>query len=271
VAGDDATVQSLLTSKGPHDYEFRATDARKLRNADLFFINGLGLDEKIANRLSETANNPKLKTVELGESVPEADLIAAGKHEHGAGEHAGHDHGAHDPHVWMGIPEAIYMVQSIRAHLAGVDPAHAAGYKQRADALSERLLAFQATGKDALAKKSEKARVLAQHDALRYFARSFGIDVVGSIELPGHEPNAQRLAELVSMCKDQKVRLIAVEPQYPSNTAAKAILRELERKDIWCVFVEIDPMETADPADLTADFYERRMQANLDNLLKALK
>jgi anti-sigma regulatory factor (Ser/Thr protein kinase) len=82
VAGDDAQVQSMLTAKGPHDYEPRPSDARKLRRADLFLVNGLGLDDDIGKRLAGAAGNPHLKTVEVGESVPEGELLDAGEHGH---------------------------------------------------------------------------------------------------------------------------------------------------------------------------------------------
>src|SRR5689334_22915595 len=78
VAGEDAQVQSLLAGKGPHDYDPRPSDATRLRKADLFLINGLELDDEIGKRLAESAGNPKLKVVEVGESVPEKDLLAAG-------------------------------------------------------------------------------------------------------------------------------------------------------------------------------------------------
>jgi hypothetical protein len=49
-------------------------------------------------------------------------------------------------------------------------------------------------------------------------------------------------------------------------------LRELKLKGVSDpAFVELDPLETADQADLTADFYERHIRANLDNLAKVLK
>src|SRR4051812_33667903 len=272
VAGDDAQVQSLLTAKGPHDYEFQPADARKLRRADLFLINGLGLDDDVGKRLAGAAGNPKLKTVEVGESVPEADLLAAGAHEHAEhGHDHKHEHGAHDLHVWLGIPEAVHMVAAIRDALAEADPAHKDGYAKRADALTGRLLSLQAEGKDRLRNKTQKARLLTQHDAMRYFARSFGAEVVAAVELPGQEPNAQRLRELVKLCQDHDVRLIAVEPQYPSNTAARVVLEELRGKNVDAVFVVLDPLETADPAGLTPDFYERTMRANLDNLAGALQ
>jgi zinc transport system substrate-binding protein len=270
VAGDDAQVLPLLTSKGPHDYEFQATDARKLRRADLFLINGLGLDEEVGKRLADAANNTKLKTVEVGEAVPEGELLAAVKEEKGHDGHE-HHHGANDPHVWLGIPEAVHMIGKIRAELAEADPAHADGYNKRAAALTDRLLALQADGKKQLAAKTEKARLLTQHDALRYFARTFGVEVVGAIELPGREPGAKQLADIVKECQEHNVRLIATEPQYSSNTAAKTIQDELKHKGVEAVFIEIDPLETCDPADLTPNVYERRMRANLHHLLKALK
>jgi ABC-type Zn uptake system ZnuABC Zn-binding protein ZnuA len=272
VAGDDAQVQSLLTSKGPHDYEPRPADAQRLRRADLFVVNGLGLDEVLAKRLATSANNPKLKLVEVGESVPEDKLFEAGacscKHDHEGADHK-HEHGAHDPHVWLGIPEAVHMATAIRDALSEVDPSHADGYAKRTAALTERLHKLQADGRKALAGKD--ARMLTHHDALRYFARSFGAEVVDAIEMPGREPSGQRLAELVKLCTEKKVRLIAVEPQYPSHTGAQTILKELKRNKIDAAFVEIDTLETADPAELTPDFYERKMRSNLDNLAGAVK
>src|SRR5439155_6981464 len=48
VAGDDAAVLTLLTTTGPHEYQPTSQDTLKLRQADLFFINGLDLDESFA-------------------------------------------------------------------------------------------------------------------------------------------------------------------------------------------------------------------------------
>lgn len=273
VAGDDAQVLSLLTNKGPHDYEPKHSDARKLVRADLFLVNGLELDDPMAAKLASTSGNRSLRVVKLGELVPKEALLEGGvcRHDHGDGQETEHHH-ASDPHVWLGIPEAIVMVEGIRDELRQIDPSHAGGYTERASALVGRLKKLQEEGKARLAAKKEKARLLTHHDALRYFARSFGVEVADSIELPGKEPSAKRLAELVDMCKSKGVRLIAVEPQFSANTGAQAVLKELRNKGMPdAAFVELDPLETANPADLTPDFYERKMRANLDALAKALK
>ena len=258
IAGDDAQVTSLLANKGPHDYDPKASDARRLHRADLFLTIGLGLDDSVSKKLSETCSNPNLKVVELGERLPK-ELLREGTcdcgHEHEKSDD--HDHGF-DPHVWLGIPEAIIMVDTIRGELTALDPSHAEGYKKRAESLTARLNALQAEGKTLLETKKEKARLLTYHDSLHYFARAFGIEIVDAIELPGRDPSGKRLNQLVEICKSKNVRLIAVEPQYPANTSAQAILRELKLKGIADPeFVELDPLETADQADLTPDFYER--------------
>ncbi len=272
VAGDDAQVQSLLTTKGPHDYEPVRTDARKLKRADLFLINGLGLDEVVAGRLASTGGSKFLKVVELGAAIPKASLLEGGcncGHDHSDGQK--HDHG-YDPHVWLGVPEAMAMVGAIANELSYLDPAHAAGYSARAAALTERLAQLQDKGKALIASKAEKPRVLTHHDSMRYFARTFGIEIVDSIEMPGREPSAARLNELVAACKEKKTRLIAVEPQFASNTGAQALLRELKRQGMPdAAFVELDPMETAEPAELDAGWYERKLWANVEALAKALK
>src|SRR5438105_6677854 len=52
IGGDQAAVMSLCTyNTGPHDYQFTIEDAIKLRDADLFVANGLGLDDHFADKL----------------------------------------------------------------------------------------------------------------------------------------------------------------------------------------------------------------------------
>src|SRR5947208_2631413 len=45
VAKDRAHVLCLLTGMGPHDYLATVNDAHKVAGADLFFVNGVGLEQ----------------------------------------------------------------------------------------------------------------------------------------------------------------------------------------------------------------------------------
>ncbi|MFL5330103.1 MAG: metal ABC transporter substrate-binding protein [Gemmataceae bacterium] len=274
VAGEDAQVKSLITHIGPHHFEPTTQDALALKRTDLFLTVGLGLDDSVAQKLAQSSNNPKLKLVALGSLIPKDSLHEGGCNCHGHHHDASHQHDQveYDPHVWLGIPEAQRMIDGIRNELAGIDSSHAEGYKTRAAAMHERLDKLLGDGKAMLSAKSEKPRLISFHDSLFYFARSFGIEVVDTIDLPGQDPSAKRLKELVDKCKEQNVRIIAVEPQYASrNDSARTIMKELKRSGIDAVFVEIDPLETADSEDMRPDFYERKMRANLQNLASVLK
>jgi ABC-type Zn uptake system ZnuABC Zn-binding protein ZnuA len=76
----------------------------------------------------------------------------------------------------------------------------------------------------------------------------------------------------MKVCKDQNVSVIAVEPQYPSNTSAKTLLEEIKRKGLeHARHVIVDPLETAGPEELQdPGFYEQKMRQNLKNLAEAL-
>src|SRR5439155_25399323 len=51
VAGDDAAVQWVMSGEGPHGFDPSARDMVKLDRANLFFINGLMLDDDIAAKM----------------------------------------------------------------------------------------------------------------------------------------------------------------------------------------------------------------------------
>lgn len=276
VAGDDAQVLSLITNVGPHDFEPSSRDVRMLQRADLFLTIGLGLDNAVSKKLAGSSSNKSLKVVALGERLPKDTLVegtCSCGHKHAPSEkHDDHDHHIeYDPHVWLSLPEAATMAKAIAEELAGLDAAHATGYRSRAAALSERLTQLQTDGRAMLARKTEKAKLISFHGSLSYFSRCFDVTVVDSLEAPGQEPSAKKIAQLVESCQTHGARLIATEPQYSVKGGGKVLLEQLKRKGIEAEFVEIDPLETADAEDLTPDYYERKVRKNVEQLANLLK
>jgi len=122
-----------------------------------------------------------------------------------------------------------------------------------------------------LADKKEREFVTT-HESLTYFARSFGLTVYDVIQTtPGKEPKGEELEKLVKGMIEHKIRVIAVEPQYSSQGAATRMAEELKRKGVDAVLVPIDPLETANEADLNPGWYEAKMRANLEALKNTLK
>jgi zinc transport system substrate-binding protein len=276
VAGEHGEVKVLCTDKGPHDYgEPPFSDKALFADADLFFANGLDLERRFADSLQEQSNNPNLRYIKLGEILPASQLIpwsgTAGPHHHGDEDH---HHGEYDPHVWLGIEEAIIMVQEIRDELKRADPDHEEDYDTNAKAYLGKLEELKGW-KEKLAKKD--AKVISAHEALRYFARSFGVEIVGVLSLePGYQPTSNQIANLVKRAKEKKVRVIATEPQYP-RTSAETLQSELKTQGVAVALVKIDTLETVDPKELAesekkkpGSWYLKKMDENLRRLDEAL-
>jgi zinc transport system substrate-binding protein len=269
VADKDAKVMSLLVAVGPHEHQAGADDAHIAGGADLFLVNGLQLDDFVT-AVANASGNKKIKIVKIAdEALPKTSRLKM--HEEDGGDHAGHKHGEWDPHVWLGIEQAILMVQKICTTLKDTDAAHAADYDKRAAAYIEKLKQLQADGKKMLEGKKNR-KIVASHESLAYFCKSFDLEVVGAImPMAGVEPDAAQLAKLEGLCKEHNVRVVAIEPQY-SRKDAETLLRALEKKGHKLVIVEIDPMETAPPDQLVdGDYYFRVMRRNLENLAKTLE
>jgi len=267
-------VKSIMTTTGPHDFNPTDNDARLLAKADVLLINGLDLDDGLADKLKRGSGNRGLHVFNLGKEIPE-DKLMQGECHH-AGHQHDHDHG-HDPHVWLSPDFAVLMTEKIRDELKGRDASHAAGYDQRAAEYIGNLRKLKADGLDMLKGKKDR-NMVTFHESLNYFARSFDLTIAGVVQKkPGVEPNTDEINALVKLCGEKKVRLIAVEPQYGggSSGSADTILRELRRNPgpniSDAALVEIDPLETVTPSALTPDWYEKKMRANLKALRDAMK
>lgn len=280
VAGDDAYVLCFLTDKDPHSYTFNAADTIKARGADLIVLNGLSLDNAFVEKLIV---GKKIATLSAEKAIPKNMLFDAeddgdkkdGKHEHGQEGHHHHHHGSHDPHVWLGPPQAIKIVEKIAAKLAEIDPPHADGYQKRAAVLRVDLEKLQADGKAMLGKGKTKLKVVSMHDSMSYFADAFDIEIVGVIqELPGQDPDGKKLADLVvKASKEKNIHVITYESQ--SNKAQSELLqKQLKGRGVDVQLAEFDPIEKVAPGkdgvNPDPDVYMKKMRANLEALAKAL-
>jgi ABC-type Zn uptake system ZnuABC Zn-binding protein ZnuA len=274
VAGDDAVVRTLLTNAGPHHFNPSDKDARLLRRADLFFVNGLDLEGSKPLNMKKGSGNKNLKIIELGAKIPE-DKLCEGSccHDHGDGEPHDHSHGK-DPHIWLSPDYAILMVEGIRDELKTADPAHAANYDRRATEYIAKLKKLKDDGLAMLKDKKDR-KLVTFHDSMAYFAKSFNLDIVGVVQKnPGSEPNDQQLKKLIAICSNPEnpVRVICTEPQYSNSNAGTELVKTLQHKGVAdAVLVELDPLETVAPEQLNAEWYETKMRANIAAIAGHLK
>lgn len=266
IAEPEASVLCLLGTTGPHDYQPTSHDAKLLATADVFIVNGLGLEEFLDSMIAGSGNS-KLRIVKAGDAIPkDRILISAGvPHYHGDKLVV---HEGTDPHVWLGMDEAKAIVARIGDELAAKDPAHAEAYRTRQGEVLKRLDHLAEQGRDL----KLPGGLVTFHDSFRYFARSFNIEIVGVIRgLRGEEISAGQLQEQTLEFRKKNVRFIGVEPQYPRRVAenlAKSIGADRVK------LIDLDPLETGTPVPgrphrLDPEEYFEKMERNLKNLKAA--
>ena len=276
VTGERGNVKSVLSTQGPHHADTSIQERALLEEADLFVFNGLGLDDAFAEKLKSSTSNKKLKMLDLGKKLEddkETHGLLLGPDGHGC-EHEGHEHAHHDhdPHMWLSPVIAGKMVEEIRFALRGLEPDRKDEYDSNAAAYQAKLKALLDNGRAMLKGKTQRSFVTA-HGSMQYFAKDFGLTIAGSLQArAGEEPSPTELKKLIEKCLKEKVTVIAVEPQYATHASPKLLKEALEAgglKDV--AIVEVDPLETVTPAEMTPDWYERKMRMNLENLAKVLK
>ena len=133
-----------------HDFQLTPEDMKLLSTADVFVINGGGIE----SFMSDVAKAyPKLDVVEACEDVAllseddadsdydhdhEADTESDSDHDHDheadAESDSAHDQGDENAHAWMSVPRYRTMVQTIASRLAEKDAKHADEYYANAKA-----------------------------------------------------------------------------------------------------------------------------------------
>ncbi len=273
VGGEHADVKTIKSTQGAHGSEVSVDERKTAEAADVLFINGLDLDEEFARKLRESSAKPNLKVVALGDILNERKHSLMLHWDGGACADPTHDHqhGDHDPHCWLGIEQAIRYVEIIADELSDLDPAHKDQYRANAAAYIEKLKAIKAEGDAALEGTPQADRkIVTAHASMAYFAKTFKLKIVDTIQKKaGAEPTQKELADLIKKCQANGVRVIAAEPQFSKEGGVRALAEALKLDPRGVI--ELDNLEAAPAADLTLDWYEVKMRANVAALKAAFK
>jgi zinc/manganese transport system substrate-binding protein len=158
VGGDRVEVVSLVGPNGDaHSYVPSPADAKKLADAKLVILNGLGLEGSTERFMRAAAKNAKV--------IVASDGIAPLR--------LGNDP---DPHAWQSVANAKIYVASVRDALIAVDPAGKSTFEANAAAYLIRLDALDAEVTAEIAKiPPDRRKLVTTHDAFGYFGSAYGI------------------------------------------------------------------------------------------------
>ena len=195
VGGDRVNVTTLVgPNSDAHVYTPAPADAKKISDAKVVIINGLGLEGWLPRLVQSSGSKAAIVTATNG--------IAPRK----LGSDA-------DPHAWQSVVNAKIYVANIRDALIAADQAGAAAYRANADAYLAKLDALDRDVREAVAQIPQARRkVISTHDAFGYFAAAYGIAFIAPQGVSTEsEPSARDIAAIIRQIKTEKIPAVFLE------------------------------------------------------------
>jgi manganese/iron transport system substrate-binding protein len=266
VGGENVAVTSLVPKGGEvHTFDPTPSDVRRISDADLVVLNGLGLDEWLADLVKDAGTDAPV--VKVAEDLEGVDYLDGGQAKEGAateeasGAHAGEEV---NPHLWLNAAYAAKYAERIAEALAAADPDHAADYETGLAAYAKVLADLDARAKDRLGAIPEANRtVISFHDAFPYFAEAYGLTIDGTVvDAPGQDPSAGDVSALIKTIKDKGIKAIFAEAQF-NDDLVRTIADESGA-------VVVSDLYTDSVGDAPADTYVGMMEWNIEQVASAL-
>jgi zinc/manganese transport system substrate-binding protein len=209
VGGDRVDVTTLVGPNGDvHVYTPAPSDAKKIADAKLVIINGLGLEGWLPRLLQSSGSKAPITIATKGIAPLRLGSDA-------------------DPHAWQSVANAKIYVANISDGLVAADPADAQAFRADADRYAAALDALEAEVRAAVAQiPPERRKVISTHDAFGYFAASYGIEFIAPSGVSTEtEPSARDVARIIGQIKSAKIPAVFLEnfgdPRLVSRIAAE--------------------------------------------------
>lgn len=227
-----------------HDYHLDTKDMKKIENADVFVINGAGLE----SFLEKVYEKEELYVIDASEDL---DLIQS-KYEDKPNEH-----------TWLSISNAILQVDKIATKLAEIDKDNADKYIENKDLYIERLKQLRNELRESLYDVNKDIKIVTTHDAFAYFANDFDIEITDVIEREeGQSPTQKEMKTIIDNIKENDVCGIFIEPDY-SNKLAQTIANESN--------VKVYTLDSITSGDGNIYDYENKMKQNIETIRESIK
>lgn len=256
ISGERFAVACLVPAGvDPHHYQPVPEDAKRLTEASLVVLNGLGFEGWFDRLAGEAAFSGTVVTASAG-IVP----LKLGGHDH-------HDGEVDDPHAFHSVALGVRYVENIRDALIAAVPDEAQGIRGRAATIISELRQLDGWARKEIARIPPAQRVLiTNHEALGYFARDYGFQIrAPNTALEDSEPSARQVVELVEFIRAQGVKGVFLE----SGKQAK-VVEQIAREAGVRVGGELF-LDGLGPAGTPAESYPGMFKANVEAIVSALE
>lgn len=272
VAGDLATVTSVITSaaQDPHEYEASAQDRLAIEDADIVIENGGGYDSFVDTLLESTENDPVvISAVDTSGLAPEDDEHVD-EEDHAEEDHAeedGHHHiEGFNEHVWYDLHAVEKIAAEISHELGEVDPDNASTYEENYEAFAGDIAALEAEVED-LRTTAEGSHAAITEPVPVYLLDEVGLENLTPEEFSeaveeGADVPPRVLQETLDLFGEEEIAVLAYNSQTADETTEQV---KAAAEDAGVPVLEFT--ETL-PEGMS---YVEWQQANVDNLAQVLE
>lgn len=227
VGGDKIEITTLARpTEDPHFVDAKPSFIVKLNRADALLEGGAELEVGWLPTLVQGARNEKIQTGQPGRILGNQG-IAMREVPTTLDRSQGDIHAAGNPHYLVDPENVKIVAQHLAAAFGQLDAANGGFYSANASkfiaALDAKLAGWQAQ----LA-PFKGQHVVAYHNSWVYFAERFGFKIDLFLEpKPGIPPSPAHLASIITKMKEEKARVIIVDP-YLNRKTAETVARSTD-------------------------------------------
>lgn len=203
VGGDRVYVDTLVgPNSNTHVYTPSPADAKKLADAGVIVVNGLGLEGWLDRLIS--ASGTKAAIIVATARIKPKERAAKPDDD---------GHGSIDPHAWQSVANAETYVENIRDGLVAADPAGKAAYEENARQYLTRLDQLDREVRSTISNIPADSRlIVTDHRAFGYFEREYGIRFASPQGLSTEaEPSAKGMASIITAIRQSKAPAVFLE------------------------------------------------------------
>ena len=240
-----------------HDYQLQTADMKVLAEADLFLVNGAGMESYLDLVFSAF---PDLPVAEASKDIPlltGVDALSIGEAEEGEETEA-------NAHIWLSAANAAKMAENMAEAMADRFPEAAERIRSNCQGLTARLEELDQELKEGLSNLASRD-IVTFHEAFPYFAQAYDLHVAAVVNRePGETLTPAQLARLTEVIRELGNPPLFVEPQY-EDLSARALAAET-----GAPVYTLDPVVTGPEENVPLDYYETVMRGNMETLREAL-
>lgn len=270
-----------------HDFQLTPEDMKLLSTADVFVINGGGIEsfmeeiaaaypnlvivdacegltllgEETKHEESEHVHEEESEHVHEEESEHVHEEETEHIHEEETGHTHDHDHGL-NAHAWMSVSLYRKQIENIVHGLSEANPKNASYYEANGQVYDNKLASLEEEQKEIIELAHDTSAIMF-HCAFDYIAEDYGLNVAFCMDLDEErQVSAGEVAEVLSVIEHDDVHLIFAEELYGKSMC------DMIQKEADVTVVYLDPLNRG---AYEADSYIENMMKNLRLIREALQ